>query len=265
MPFFESGDIRFHFESCGRGDPVLLIHGLGSSSRDWENQTGVLTERYRVIIPDLRGHGESDKPPGPYSIPLFAGDLVSLLRSLDIAPIHVVGLSLGGFVAFQLAVEHPDLVRSLIVVNTAPGLPRDRIRDRMRIAWALFLRRLIVRLFGMRMLGRFVIRKLFPRPSQSTLKARFIERWANNQPDAYLASLEAISRWNIEDQVGSISCPTCVISGEHDFLPLELKERYTKELANGELKVIPASGHFTPVDAPEKFNKTLMSFLAKHG
>jgi 3-oxoadipate enol-lactonase len=264
MPFWKSGEIRLHFESFGQGDPLLLIHGLGSSGRDWENQAGVFAERYRVTIPDLRGHGESDKPPGPYDIPLFAGDLVELIRSLDIAPVHLVGLSLGGFVVFQLAVEHPDLLRSLIVVNAAPGLPRSRFRDRLRIAWALFLRRLIVRLFGMRTLGRFLSRKLFPRPSQNALRRRFIERWAENHPDAYLASLDSVSRWSIADRLDSISCPTCVISGEHDFIPLAMKEHYTAKLANGELKVIQGSGHFTPMDAPEKFNEAVMSFLALH-
>jgi 3-oxoadipate enol-lactonase len=264
MPLWKSGEIRLHFESCGHGEPVLLLHGLGSSSRDWENQVSVFAERYRVIIPDLRGHGESDKPPGPYSIPLFAADIVALIRSLNIGPVHVVGLSLGGFVAFQLAVEHHDLVRSLIVVNSAPGLPRSRLRDRLRIAWVLFLRRLIVRLFGMRTLARILSRKLFPRPSQHELKRRFIERWAENHPDAYLSSLAAVSGWDIEDRVGSIACPTCVISGEHDFIPLAMKERYTKKLANGELKVIPMSGHFTPVDAPQPFNQAVMCFLAMH-
>jgi len=137
----------------------------------------------------------------------------------------------------------------------------------LRIAWALFLRRLIVRLFGMRALGRFLSRKLFPRPSQNALRRRFIERWAENHPDAYLASLASlasVSRWNIADRLDSITSPTCVISGEHDFIPLAMKVHYTAKLANGELKVITDSGHFTPVDAPEEFNEAVMSFLALH-
>jgi pimeloyl-ACP methyl ester carboxylesterase len=262
MPFLSSGDVRLHFESSGQGQPVLLVHGLGSSSRDWENQVSVFAKRYRVITIDLRGHGKSDKPQGPYSIPLFASDIVELIRSLDIAPVHLIGLSLGGFVALQLAVEHHDLLRSLIVVNAAPGLPRERLRERLRITWALFLRRLIVRLFGMRALGRFLGKKLFPRPSQNALKRRFIERWAENHPDAYLASLAAVSRWNVEDRLSSITCPTCVISGEHDFIPLALKKGYTEKLVRGELKVIRGSGHFTPLDDPERFNEAVLSFLA---
>lgn len=255
-------DIHVYYESFGQGEPLLLIHGLGSSVRDWENQVPFFAKRYRVVTPDLRGHGDSDKPPGPYSIPIFAGDIAKLIRSLDIAPVHVVGLSLGGFVAFQLAVDHPDLVRSLIVVNSAPGLPRDNFRDRLRIAWGLFLRKLIVRLFGMRILGRFLSKKLFPRPEQDLLKRTFVERWAENDRNAYLASLASVSGWGIEDRLGSIACPTSVISGEHDFIPFALKESYTAKLSNSELIVIPGSGHFTPIDDPEQFNQAVMTFLA---
>ena len=224
MPTANLGDIRLHYEASGEGEPLLLIHGLGSSTRDWENQVPYFSEHYRVVTPDLRGHGRSDKPPGPYSIPLFAKDIAQLIKSLDIAPAHVIGLSLGGFVAFQLAVDHRDLVRSLVVVNSAPGLPRSTFRDRLQIAWALSLRRLIVRLFGMRALGKFLSKKLFPRPDQKALKRTFIERWAENDRKAYLASLAAISGWSVDERLGSITCPTCVVSGEHDFIPMALKE-----------------------------------------
>jgi len=128
-------------------------------------------------------------------------------------------------VAFQLAIDHQDLVRSLILVNTAPGLPQDKFRDRLRVAWALFLRRMIVRLFGMRTLGRFLGRKLVPRSSQRALRRRFIERWGENRRDAYLASLAAVTSWNVEHRLGSITCPVCVISGEHDFIPLAERAR----------------------------------------
>ena len=105
MPTAELGDIRLYYEDFGEGEPLLFIHGLGSSTRDWENQVRYFSDRYRVVVPDLRGHGNSEKPPGPYSIPLFADDIAELITTLDLAPTHVVGLSLGGFVASQLAVE----------------------------------------------------------------------------------------------------------------------------------------------------------------
>jgi 3-oxoadipate enol-lactonase len=205
----------------------------------------------------------SDKPPKPCSIALFASDIAQLLSELDIASAHVVGLSFGGFVGFQLAVDHPDLVRSLTVVNSAPALPRNSFGDRLLVAWALFVRRLIVHLFGMRTLGRFLSKKLFPRPDQEAHKQTFVDRWAQNDSRAYLAALAAVSRWSVEARLGSIYCPTCVIFGERDFVRRALKRGYMAKLPNADLVVIPDSGHFTPLDASKRFNDAVISFLEK--
>lgn len=263
MPLIQINQTGLYYESSGQGETLFFIHGLGSSVRDWENQIPYFAERYRVVALDLRGHGKSDKPPGPYSSQLFASDIAELIRSLDIAPAHIVGLSLGGFIACQLAADHIELVRSLVVVNSVPGLPRDTFRDRLRITWTLSLRRLIVRFLGMRALGRFLGNKLFPRMEQKKLRQTFVERWAENDKQAYLSSLATVSGWDLEDRLGSITCPTCLISGEHDFFPLALKEGYAKKLPNARLVVIPNSAHATPMDEPEKFNAAVMKFLSK--
>lgn len=264
MPSIHLDQIDLYYESCGQGEPLLFIHGLGSSVRDWENQIPFFAGRYRVVTFDLRGHGRSDKPAGPYSGQLFANDAAALIRSLDIAPIHVVGLSLGGFIACQLAVDHAELVRTLTVVNSVPALPRGTFGDRLTIAWTLSLRRLIVRLLGMRTLGRFLSTKLFPRADQKALRQLFIERWAENDSQAYLSSLASVSEWDLEHRLGLIRCPTCLISGEHDFFPLVLKEAYAAKLHDSRLVVIPGSGHFSPLDEPERFNQAVMEFLWKN-
>jgi len=265
MPSIQVNQTSLYYESLGQGVPLLFIHGLGSSIRDWENQMPYFAERYRVIALDLRGHGKSDKPPGPYSSKQFADDIAALIRSLHIGPAHVVGLSLGGFIACQLAVDHGDLVRTLIVVNSVPDLPRDTLRDRFRIRSTLLLRQIIVRFFGMRALGRFLSKKLFPRGDQEELRQTFIERWADNDKHAYLSSLATVPTWNLEHRLSSITCPACLVSGAHDFFPLALKEAYARKMPDARLVVIPNSGHCTPMDEPERFNKAVMSFLSKRG
>ena len=110
MPKVHVNDIALYYEIAGQGQPVLLIHGLGSSTRDWEYQTTAFSTHYRVVALDVRGHGQSDKPPGPYSIPLFTSDTAELMRSLELGPSHIVGISMGGMIAFQLAIDTPDLV-----------------------------------------------------------------------------------------------------------------------------------------------------------
>lgn len=265
MPAIRINQIDLYYETSGQGDPLLLIHGLGSSVRDWENQLPSFARFYQVIALDLRGHGNSDKPPGPYSSVLFANDVAGFVRSLGIGPVHVVGLSLGGFIACQLAADHAGLVRTLTVVNSLPALPRDTIRDRLRVSAALGLRRLVVRLFGMRTLGRLLSRKLFPRADQEALRQQFIERWSENDRPAYLSSLATVSDWGLEDRLNSISCPTCLMSGEYDFFPFALKEHYAAKIPDARLVLIPNSGHFSPMDEPERFNQALMDFLAETG
>jgi pimeloyl-ACP methyl ester carboxylesterase len=265
MPSIHINDINLHYETSGQGEPLLFIHGLGSSIRDWENQVAYFRSHYRVVTLDLRGHGKSEKPPGAYSSRLFASDIAELIRSLELAPVHAVGLSLGGFIAFQLAVDHPDLVRTLIAVNSVPGLPQDRLKDRLRVAWTLSLRHFIVRFLGMRNLGRFLARKLFPRSDQKALRQVFVERWAENDKGAYLASMATVSHCNLEQRLGAVTCPTMLISGEHDFFPLDLKKAYVAKLRDARLVVIPRSGHCTPLDEPAKFNGAVMAFLSQPG
>src|SRR5437762_3199638 len=112
MAYFEHEGCTLHYEEYGHGDPVLLLHGLGSSSLDWEYQVPELATRYRVIVPDARGHGRSDKPRGRYSITGFSADLIALIEHLNLKPVHVVGLSMGGMIGFQLAVDQPQLLKS---------------------------------------------------------------------------------------------------------------------------------------------------------
>src|SRR5689334_13010905 len=176
MPSLSSNHIHLYYESTGDGPPLLFIHGLGSSTRDWEPQVADFSKSYRVITVDLRGHGQSEKPAGPYTIPEFAADVAGLLESLHASPAHIVGLSLGGAVAFQLAVDYPALLKSLTIDNSGPsmgGTPEQ--------AQAEITRRVgIVQQMGMRAMGQALAPNLFPAAEHAALRETFIERWAEN-------------------------------------------------------------------------------------
>ena len=107
MPYCVVDDTRLYYTEWGAGEPLLLIHGLGSSSRDWAAQAGHFANHYRVLRGDLRGHGRSERGNGPCSIAQFARDVAVFLRKRDAVPAHVVGLSMGGMVAFELAASAP--------------------------------------------------------------------------------------------------------------------------------------------------------------
>lgn len=257
MPVLPLRDINLYYEVAGQGDPVFFIHGLGSSARDWEYQVPFFAPRYRVVVFDVRGHGRSDKPPGPYSVPLFAQDTAALIRALEAAPAHVVGISMGGMIALQLAVDEPALVRSLVVVNSGPELVVRTFRERLMI----LQRFLIVRLLGMRKMGEVLSQRLFPRPDQAPLRQMFVERWAENDPRAYREAMRALVGWSVADRLGDIRCPTLVIASDQDYTPVSAKEAYVARMPNARLVVIPDAHHAVTVERPEEFNQALLDFL----
>jgi pimeloyl-ACP methyl ester carboxylesterase len=259
MPKLRVRDLDLYYEVAGEGQPLLFIHGLGSSSRDWERQTPFFAARYKVAAYDVRGHGQSDKPPGPYRIPQFAADTAGLIQALGLAPAHVVGISMGGRIAVQLAVDAPDLVRSLIIVNSAPEFVACSLKERLQISQ----RFLIVRLLGMRKMGEVLGKRLFIKPEQADLRRLFADRWAENDQRAYLDSMRAIVGWSVADRLSSIRCPTLVIAADGDYTPVEQKQAYVARLPSAELVVIEDARHAVPVERPEQFNEAVAAFLAK--
>ncbi|RON00615.1 alpha/beta fold hydrolase [Pseudomonas brassicacearum] len=257
MAYFEHEGCTLHYEEYGHGTPLLLVHGLGSSTLDWEKQIPELSTRYRVIVPDVRGHGRSDKPREHYSIAGFSADLVALIEHLKLGPAHLVGLSMGGMIGFQLAVDQPSLLKSLCIVNSAPEVKVRTADD----YWQLFKRWSLMHLLSMRTIGTALGGKLFPKPEQAELRHKMAERWAKNDKRAYLASFNAIVGWGVQERLAKVTCPTLIISADRDYTPVALKEAYVKLLPDAQLVVIEDSRHATPLDQPHRFNQTLLEFL----
>jgi len=257
MAYFEHEGCTLHYEEYGHGAPLILVHGLGSSTLDWEKQIPELSAHYRLIIPDVRGHGRSDKPRERYSIAGFAGDLIALIEHLNLGPAHVVGLSMGGMIGFQLAVDQPQLLKSLCIVNSAPEV-KLRSADDYR-QW--FKRWSLMRLLSLGTIGKALGGRLFPKPEQGELRQKMAERWAKNDKRAYLASFDAIVGWGVQERLSRVTCPTLIVSADRDYTPVALKEAYVKLLPKARLVVITDSRHATPLDQPHRFNQTLLEFL----
>ncbi|MDP3856882.1 MAG: alpha/beta hydrolase [Stagnimonas sp.] len=257
MAIFERAGIQLFYEIHGEGPAVLLIHGLGSSGLDWEYQLPAL-RGYQVISVDLRGHGRSTRGAKiPISIELFAQDLAALLEHLGIASAHVVGLSLGGGVAFQLALDQPARVRSLSIVNSGP----HAITNPFLAALVVGSRLLTIRLAGLPKLGEKVAGRLFPKPEHAHKKASFIERFAGNDVDCYRASLKALIGWSVQHRLSEITAPVLVLTADQDYTSVKWKRAYTARLRNAQLVVVPDSRHALPMENPEPFNAALLGFL----
>ena len=259
MKTFDAGGALLAYDDLGRGDPVVLIHGLGSSARDWERQLDAISSDHRVIAVDLRGHGRSGKPRGPYSIELFASDVAGLISHLDIAPASIVGISLGGMVAFQLAADHPDLLDKVVVVNALPDA--DLLSGaRLQIA----IRKLIVRALGLRKMGEYLAPRLFPDEGMDDERRMLVERWAENDKRAYLASLQAVVDWpGVTNRLSGFRGPMLMVSASDDYIPLEAKAPYLERLPQIEHHVIDDSHHAVPVERPDAFNRMVAGFLSR--
>jgi 3-oxoadipate enol-lactonase len=250
--------VRIAYQTAGSGDPIVLIHGLGSYVGDWQPQAAALSRDFQVIAIDLRGHGESGKPPGPYSVPLFASDIAAVLRTLRLGPAHAVGLSLGGAVAFQLAVDQPQMVRSLTIINSGPAF----VMTSLQLRFAIFLRLFMLKVFGLAALGRMIVKRLFPKPEQEPLRRAFLAHYVQNDRRAYEASTRALVGWTVADRLGGITCPVLVISGDRDYTPVAAKEPYVRALPDARLVVIDDAGHACTMERPAEVNRVIRDFLA---
>ncbi len=244
-----------------RGPLVLLLHGLGSSGADWVLQVEALRGQYRCLAVDQRGHGDSPMPAGWSTLHDMANDVAGLLAELGEGPAHLVGLSLGGGVALVLALERPELVRSLTIVNASATLSGGWQRVPSSIV------RLALLLGGrMDWLGAWVARGLFPGAHQSQLRELTRQRIAGNSRLNYLKSVAAIVRFDLRDQVSQIAAPTLVVAGDRDrTVLLEAKRALAAAIPGARLQIVEGSGHATPLDAAERFNAILLAFLQQLG
>lgn len=163
-------------------------------------------------------------------------------------------------VAFQLAVDASISIKSLTIVNSAPKLLVRTFKDRLMV-WQPIA---IVNLLGMRKMGEVLSKRLFIKPEQEEIRKTFVERWAENDQRAYLNAMRAIVGWSVSERIGSIKCPTLVITADQDYSPVAVKEAYAAKIPGARLVVIPDSRHATPVERPQEFNQALREFLEKH-
>ncbi|WP_105104047.1 alpha/beta fold hydrolase [Microbulbifer pacificus] len=262
MPHFSNGGRRLHFsdDNPNHGEPLLLLHGLGSRGTDWGPQINGLANEYRVLTLDFPGHGDSDPIHAPVSMADLAGDVRALLDHLQIPRAHVVGLSLGGMVLFQLLADSPDRLRSITVINSGPGLTSGQ----WRMSFLVAFRTLLIRTFGLPMLAKKIAPKLFPHKEQQPLREAFLSSIDAVDTDSYVRVLRAIGDFNVCAEVAGSQMPALILSADNDYTPVSYKAEYVATLGNARLSVIKNSGHASPMDSPDVCNQLIRDFLSDH-
>jgi 3-oxoadipate enol-lactonase len=254
--------IRLNVLDEGTGHPVLFLHGLGGSWRDWEPQLDSFSRQYRVIVPEHRGHGRSDRPLGRYSIARFAADVDMLCRRLDIDHCYVVGLSMGGMIAQHLGLARPELVDALVLADTSASVDSST---------GELLRGVVA---GIRQDGMAIVQTLAESLMGNALSAvglrpdlvrNNLRESSGNDPYAYANALWALTEHDLSDQLAMLRPPTLVLRGEHDPL---VDEKGMVELAeaipSAEFVTVAAAGHLVNLDQPDEFDRLVKEFFARH-
>jgi 3-oxoadipate enol-lactonase len=256
---------RLYYERSGvggAGEPaVLLLHGLGSSARDWRLQLGAFGERFRVVALDLRGHGRSSRGVGRLTVERMADDVAAVHAELAEPPAHIVGLSLGACVALALARRAPQTVRSLTLVNAFARLTPAGTAGAVR----MFARLGLLLVAPMPTVAAHVARGLFPRPDQREHYLAAVESLARNRKRTYLAAVRALLEFDVRAGLEHVRCPTLVVAGDRDTtVPLAAKTLLSRRIPGARLLVVADSGHVTNVDQADVFNRAVLEFVAAH-
>lgn len=259
MPIAHPNDVDIYYDEQGAGDPVILIPGLGGVGLGWGPQIPLFAEKFRTIVPDHRGVGKSGKPGTGYTIAQHASDMAGLLRVLQAAPAHVIGVSTGGAIAQVMAIEHPDTVRSLVLVASW-GKTDARFRRLFEI------RKAVLQQIGPEAAMQLTFLILYSPSYYRDHWEPFVRQLKANPPDPSISAkrIDMILAHDILDQLKRIHQPTCIVVGDMDVVtPVYLSEELKRHIPQSELNVISGAGHSVYAEKPEEFFKTVQTFLHK--
>ena len=258
-------NISMNYEVAGDGKWLTLIHGAGDNLEAWWNQVPTLSQSYRVLTYDVRGHGQTETPPAEYTIGLLVQDFYELLKALNVPETYLLGYSMGGRIALGLALDHPGMVKALILANSGVA-PIQRSEEEMKQMMEMRQRQMeIIEKQGLGpVMDEITTRVLSPgfAEKKSEVFARYKEIRLKNDPAAYLTVMRAMPWAALPPDVSSLKPPTLIIAGEHDLFSGPEAARASQRLIVGsKLKVMP-TGHASLVEQPDEFNKTVLDFLS---
>jgi 3-oxoadipate enol-lactonase len=259
MPTFRSGDAQLSYEVAGDGPDVVLLHPFPLNRHFWSAITAQLSTRYRVIVPDLRGHGDSELGEGPVTMQKLADDLSRLCREEKISKAFFAGVSIGGYLLFEVWRRYRDQVAALVLANTRPGAETPESKAR-RLQFADRVLREGTAGF---------IEEMLPKLLSSTTRT--------NRPDIVDAARRMMQSMSAEDiaqvqrgmaerpdsvaTLATINVPTLLIAASDDSIPLSEFELMRQQIPNSRLQVIAQAGHYAALEKPAEFGTLLRTFF----
>ena len=259
MPMIDADGCLLNVSVEGRdgGPTVMLSNSLGTTMQMWEPQMRALTQLFRVIRYDRRGHGKSSVPPGPYSIERFGRDVIAILDDLNIDKVHWCGLSMGGMVGQWLGAHAPERLGKIVLANTACYYP-DPTNWLNRIK--------AIRDGGMAAVADTVIAAWLTadfREREPQIAARLKSMLSATPVEGYLACCEALSTLDQRALLPTITNPTLVIAGRHDMAtPVAAGELIRSQIPGASLTILDAA-HISNIEQPHAFTDAVVGFLTQ--
>jgi pimeloyl-ACP methyl ester carboxylesterase len=258
VAIFDNDGFKTRFLIEGKGPLVVLIHGVGARLENWDGVASRLASEFRVLRYDLRGHGESTRAPGPYSLPLLADDLMALLEHIGTREANVAGHSLGGMIAQMFALRHATIVRRLALLSAVAGRSneeRERVAARIDLIRAgdpgEHFRNSLPRWFT----DAFI-------QANPELITAYAARNATNDPDCYAAAYRVLALEDLDSQLEQIHVPTLVATGEHDLgSNPRMSELMSRRINDATLRILPGLKHSILVEAPHVVARMLVPFF----
>jgi len=258
MAFVENQGARIYWDEQGTGEPVLLIMGLGYPSYLWHRTRPTLAAQYRTIALDNRGSGRSDVPSGPYPISLMASDAAAVLDAAQVESAHVFGLSMGGMIAQEFALQYPKRVRSLILGCTAAGGP-NAVRATPEVTKILTARDMSPEEAAKAMRPYIYDAST---PLERVEQDLVIRRQWFPRPEGYMAQLQGIFSWEAYSRLAQITASTLVIHGDSDQLvPPGNGELIAARIPGAKLVMLAHASHIFTTDQPEASQQAIVGFL----
>ncbi len=249
--------ICYRFDGDDRLPTLILSNSLGSTYDMWNAQLPSLTNFFRVLRYDNRGHGSSDVPDGPYTLERIARDAQELIEGLETGPVEFCGLSLGGMVGMWLAANAPRLVTCAVFANTSAHFGEPDVWNQ-RIAK--------VKAEGMQAIAESTIQRWLTKEfiaANPAETARLVAMIAGIPPEGYIAAAAAVRDMDLRDSLSKIDIPVLVISGALDpSTPPSMSEAIVEALPNARLAILDCE-HFSNVEKADEFNSLILSFLAQ--
>lgn len=262
MPEANIGNMSFYYEIQGKGHPLVLIRGLGSNADHWYSQLPSLSEKYRVIIFDNRGIARSKDKGEALTVPMMAEDTLGLMNALELERPHIMGLSMGGMIAQELAIAHPDRVSGLVLACTHPGGP-GQIRPTAAVE-ELFKEMVYVGSPQSKVDAAPVLfdpDTLAHRPETARKYAEVSLKHPAG-PEILTRQWLAVQAHDAYDRLSKIKASTLVLTGDADVLiPPGNSKILARRIPKARLNIIPGGGHQILVEQPEACNQAVLTFF----